>query len=170
VQKYASAFGMNVVAFGRGTGRARGARLYKGKEGLDEVLRKSDVVLLSIPLSRFTTGLIGGRELSLMKEDATLVNIARGDLVDQKALYAHLTSHPNFKYAADAWWFREGRESLETDFPFATLRNFVGTPHMSGPTGVASGRPARLAVDNVLRYLGGKTPLHIVDRKEYEAP
>jgi len=87
--------------------------------------------------------------------------------VDQAALYSHLKANPEFRYATDVWWFREGRESLETDCPFTKLPNFVGTPHMSGPTAVASGRPAAMAVENVLRYLRGGKPRNIVDREEY---
>ena len=103
-----------------------------------------------------------------MKKNALLVNIARGELVDQRALYSHLTANPDFRYATDAWWFKEGRETLETDFPFAALPNFIGTPHTSGPSEVRSGRPGRLATDNVLLYLRGRAPKHLVDRAEYE--
>jgi phosphoglycerate dehydrogenase-like enzyme len=120
-------------------------------------------------LTRETAKIIGSRELSLMKDKAVLVNVARGDLVDQNALYSHLESHPDFKYTTDAWWFKEGVESLETDHRLIALPNFVGTPHMSGPTGVLSGRPGKLAVDNVMRYLRGDRPLHLVDRSEYDA-
>lgn len=167
VAAYARAFGMKVLAFGRGKRASRGVRLLTGRKGLDRLLRESDVVLLSVPLTHSTLRLIGRRELSIMKEHAILVNIARGDLVDQSALYEHLTSHPDFRYATDAWWFKEGRETLETDLPFTSLPNFVGTPHTSGPTGVVSGRPGALAADNVLLYLRGKSPKHVIDRFEY---
>lgn len=166
VARYAKAFGMEVLAFGRSR-KPSGANLLTGRRGLDRLLRESDVVLLSVPLTRSTFGLIGERELSLMKESAVLVNIARGDLVDQRALYSRLSSHPGFKYATDAWWFKEGRETLETDYPFTTLPNFIGTPHTSGPTGTVSGKPGKLAADNVLLYLRGKTPRNVVDRSEY---
>jgi phosphoglycerate dehydrogenase-like enzyme len=167
VARYAKAFGMNVLAFARSRRRAGGVKLLFGRKGFHRLLRESDAVLLSVPLTRSTLRLIGGRELSLMKKNAVLVNIARGDLVDQKALYSHLTTHPDFKYATDAWWFKEGRETLETDFPFATLPNFVGTPHTSGPTGIVSGVPGSLAADNVLLYLKGKKPKHVVERSDY---
>ena len=167
VARYAKAFGMKVVAFGRSKRRSRGTRLLTGSKGLERLLRESDAVLLSVPLTQSTLRIIGEGELSMMKDSAVLVNIARGDLVDQKALYSRLTSHPDFKYATDAWWFREGKETLETDFPFAALPNFVGTPHTSGPTGVVSGRPGTLATGNVLLYLRGRQPRNLVDRSEY---
>lgn len=167
VVRYAKAFGMKILAYGRSGRGSSSVKLLSGGGGLDRLLKESDVVLLSIPLTRSTQGLIGSRQLSLMKDDSVLVNMARGDLVDQGALYSRLASHPDFRYATDAWWFKEGRESLETDFPFSSLPNFIGTPHTSGPTGIVSGRPGRLAADNVLRYLRGQTPRHIVDRSEY---
>ncbi len=167
VEKYARAFGMRVIAFGRRRKGSGGKKLLFGKEGLDRLLRESDAVLLSLPLTRSTVGFIGERELSIMKDTAVLVNIARGDLVNEEALYGHLTAHPNFKYATDAWWFEGGRETLEPKFPFATLANFIGTPHTSGPTGTVSGRPGRLATDNVLLYLRGREPKHVVERSEY---
>ena len=167
VSGYAEAFGMKVIAFGRGTKKIEGRSLLSGRRGFDRLLRESDVVLLSLPLTSETFGLIGGRELSLMKENATLVNIARGDLVNQRALYDHLRSRTEFKYATDAWWYECGRESLVTDYPFISLRNFVGTPHTSGPTSVHTGRPSALATDNMLLYLRGEIPRNLVGRREY---
>ena len=167
VEKYAKVFGMTVLAFGRSRKAPGGVKLLLGKEGLDRILKESDFVLLSLPLTRSTFRLIGERELSLMKQDAILINIARGGLVDEKALYTHLTTCPAFKYATDVWWFREGRETLETDYPLATLPNFICTPHTSGSTAVMSGRPGKLAADNVLLYLKGKAPAHLVDGSEY---
>lgn len=167
VVKYARAFGMDVLAFGRSKRRERGVKFLTGNEGLDLLLRKSDVILLSLPLTNSTYRLIGQRELSMTKENAILVNVARGDLVDQDALYSHLNGHPGFRYATDVWWYREGQETLKTDQRFASLPNFIGTPHMSGPTGVATGRPGTLAADNVLLYLTGRPVMHVVDRSEY---
>jgi phosphoglycerate dehydrogenase-like enzyme len=163
-ERYAKAFGMRVLRFGR-----RGRGVLKGRQGLERVLREGDAILLSLPLTRKTAKIVSSKELSIMKDKAILVNVARGDLVDQVALYSHLESHPDFKYATDAWWFKGGLETLETDHPLIALSNFVGTPHMSGPTGVLSGLPGKLAVDNVMRYLRGERPLHLVNRSEYEA-
>jgi glycerate dehydrogenase len=63
---------------------------------IDEMLRVADVLVISAALTTATEGLIGARELDLMKENAILINVARGEIVDEAALYAHLVSHPHF--------------------------------------------------------------------------
>jgi phosphoglycerate dehydrogenase-like enzyme len=114
--------------------------------------------------------MIGAKELGLMKRDAVLVNVSRGDIVDQRALYEHLAANGSFRYATDVWWYREGRETLETELPFAKLPNFVGTPHTSGPSTLAGGEPQRAAVSNTIRYLRGLRPRNVVNASEYLAP
>src|SRR5205823_1118561 len=65
-------------------------------EQLDELLAAADVFVVCTALTVKTEGIIGTRELSLMKDDAILINVARGEIVDEAALYDHLTSHPGF--------------------------------------------------------------------------
>ena len=95
------------------------------------------------------------------------MNISRGDIVNQAALYEHLRRNPSFRYATDVWWYKAGRETLVTDYPFTSLPNFIGTPHISGPRALASGRPAKMAVENTVRYLRGLRPKNVVRRSEY---
>jgi len=167
VARLGRAFGMKVLAFTRGKRTAKGVPFKRGRKGLEGLLRESDAIILAVPLTKSTSGMIGTRELSMMKRSAILVNISRGDIVDQSALYHHLAKTPSFKYATDVWWFKEGKETLTTEYPFTSLPNFVGTPHISGPTGIASGRPGRTAVENTIRYLRGLRPKKIVKRSEY---
>jgi len=167
VARMAKGFGMRVCAFSRTPKRVKGVRVYSGERGLEDLLRQSDALVLALPLTNQTTKIVDRERLAQMKNTAVLVNIARGELVDEKAMYEHLVAQPNFRYATDVWWYKESRESLKTDYPFLSLPNFIGTPHVSGPSGLATGRPAQLAVDNTIRYLEGLKPKNIVDPREY---
>ncbi len=160
-------FRMKICAFSRKLVREKGVRSFQGDKGLLTVLAESDAVIVSLPLTELTNKIIGAEKLATMKKDAILVNIARGELVDETALYEHLKANPDFRYATDVWWYREGKESLKTTHPFFELPNFIGTPHVSGPSGLATGKPVKFAVENVNRFLRGLTPRNIVDPREY---
>lgn len=169
VARVAKGFAMEVLAYSRGKTSSTGVRLYKGESGLTQVLRKSDAVVLALPLTNQTTHIINASRLADMKKSAILVNIARGELVDETAVFVYLQANSNFRYATDVWWYREGRESLKTSHPFFSLTNFVGTPHVSGPSGLATGKPVEQAVENAIRFLKGLKPKNVVDPSEYLA-
>jgi phosphoglycerate dehydrogenase-like enzyme len=165
--KIAKAFGMRVLAITR-SGSADFACDFVGDMGsLEKVLSASDVLLIAVPLTKATRGLIGKRELSLMKEDAILANVARGDIVDQQALYEHLRAHPNFVYVTDVFWLEDGKEALRPKFPFFELPNFLATPHTSGPLALRRGRALDHALENVLRYFRGEPLRNVVRREDY---
>jgi glycerate dehydrogenase len=167
VARIAKGFRVNIYAFSRKPIREKGVRWFRGDKGLSRVLAESDAVIISLPLTKFTNKIIDADKLATMKKDAILVNIARGELVDEAALYEHLKANPDFRYATDVWWYRDGRESLKTVNPFFELSNFIGTPHVSGPSGLATGKPAKFALENVIRFLRGLKPKNIVNPAEY---
>ena len=168
VGRIAKGFGMQVYAYSRKKPAEKGVRFFTGASGLTELLKKSDAVVLALPLTSQTARIINAERLSVMKKDAILVNVARGELVDEKAMYDHLVVNRNFRYSTDVWWYRESRESLKTDYPFLSLPNFIGTPHVSGPSGLATGRPVQLAVENTVRLLKGLRPRNVVNPEEYK--
>jgi len=134
---------------------------------LDEMLAAADLFVVCLALTRHTLGMIGARELGLMKEDAILVNVARGESVDEDALYAHLVTHPRFYAGIDAWWIepvRHHRFAMKHDF--LSLPNVVGSPHNSAGGGVWRDVSLRRAVANCRRAIAGKTPLHLVRDEE----
>jgi glycerate dehydrogenase len=168
VGQIAKGFGMQIYAYSRKKSAAKGVKFFTGPGGLSELLKKSDGVVLALPLTSQTARIMNAERFSQMKKDGILVNVARGELVDEKAVYEHLVANPNFRYATDVWWYRENRESLKTDYPFLSLPNFIGTPHVSGPSGLATGRPVQLAIENTVRFLKGLSLRNRVDPKEYK--
>ncbi len=137
---------------------------------LDLVLAAADVLLISLPLTLATRGLIGRRELALMKPTAIVVNVARAAIVGQGALYEHLRTHPEFSAAIDTWWTEPSGDSpFITDYPFFDLPNVLGSPHNSSivPGTMLTG--ARLAAENVRRYLRGEAITGVVGRADYVA-
>ena len=133
------------------------------------MLRSADVVVVTLPLTTATRGLIGARELGWMRSDAILVNVARGAIVDEAALYRHLVENPCFSAGLDVWWdepFPDDR--LRVGHPFLELPNFLGSPHNSGivPGWLEIG--LRRAAENVRRYLLGEPVVGVV-RREVDA-
>jgi glycerate dehydrogenase len=136
--------------------------------GLDEVLAEADVLVVALPLTRATRGLIGARELALMKPEAILVNVGRAAIVEEQALYEHLRDHPDFCAGLDAWWHEPGPGSaFSTEYPFFDLPNMIGSPHNSGVTDGALQVGVRMAAENVRRFLRGEAVIGVVRREEY---
>ncbi len=136
---------------------------------VDEVLRSSDVIVLSLPLTLKTLHIIDGEKLSLMKKTCILINVARGHLIVQEALYNHLSQNPQFKCGLDVWWrFPTPNKPFTPDFPFLELANFVGTPHCSGFVPEEYESALDHALDNVVRFVKGKKPKGLADRQDYE--
>lgn len=130
---------------------------------LDELLRESDFVVLCVPLTQETYHLIGARELSLMKREAILVNVARGPVVDEAALVQALKERRILAAGLDVFE-REPQVHPE----LLTLRNVVLTPHIGSATWATRRRMASLAVDNVLAALSGRRPPTLVNPEVWE--
>ena len=147
-------FDVNVYAINT-SGKTDDDVAFIGKlQDLDIVLKNSDILLISIPLNKETQALIGKRELELMKSDAILINVARGDIIIEKDLYEHMRTHPEFSAGIDAWWiepFKYGK--FEIHYPFFELTNFIGSPHNSSvvPNSLIDG--AKQAAINVKRFI-----------------
>jgi phosphoglycerate dehydrogenase-like enzyme len=135
---------------------------------MKQVLAAADIVVISLPLKKATRGLIGKHELEWMKPDAILINVARGDIVDEQALYEHLVSRPGFKAGIDVWWiepFTQGEFRL--NYPFFTLPNFLGSPHNSAMVSGMSEEGARRAAKNIKQFLKGAPVAGIIKREDY---
>ena len=125
-------------------------------------------MVVTTPLNRETRDLIGGKELEWMKADAILINVGRGDVINQKALYDHLKSHPNFRAGIDTWWSEPAdRGDFELGFPFFELPNIIGSPHCADHVPQSMPRATRRALENVKRFLLGNNIQGVLDRNDY---
>ena len=123
-------------------------------ESLDDVLRQSDVITLHMPLSAETRGMIGRRELSLMKPGAMIVNVSRGPLIDETALAEALV---------DGHIGGAGLDVLEQEPPgkgaaILAAPNVVLSPHLGWYSVGSERRTRTMAIDGMLDYLDGRTP------------
>ena len=130
---------------------------------LDEMLAAADVLIISVPLTKATTGMIGARELNLMKPNAILINLARGEIVDEAGLFAYLQAQPKFTACIDAWWVEPVRHgTFRMDHPFTSLPNVVASPHNSASVAAYRTVALRRAAENCRRALQGETVHYLV--------
>ncbi len=118
---------------------------------LDELLRTADIVSLHVPLSSATTGMIGARELSLLKPTAFLINSARAGLIDGDALLQSLREGRIAAVALDVF----DREPLPLDDPLLELPNVVALPHLGGATHEVTDHQSRIAWESLEAFLEG---------------
>lgn len=161
-------FGMKIFALNTSGRTSEPVDFIGTLEDLDHLLKNADVLLVSIPLTVRTRGLIAKRELSLMKPDAILINVARGAVIDQKALYDHLEENPGFSAGIDTWWMEPAIDGqFRVDFPFFDLPNLLGSPHNSAVVpGVMLGA-VEAAAKNVLRFLQSEGVRGELRREDY---
>src|SRR5436190_3730869 len=138
VARRARAFDMQVCAIRRDVERSAGDELalLGGLPMLDEVLRRSDYLVITLPATPATLGLIGERELGAMKRTAVLVNVSRAAIVDEHALYRALAERTIAGAALDVWYrYPTGAgATLPATASFHELPNVLMTPHVSGWT------------------------------------
>lgn len=126
---------------------------------LDHLLRLSDVVSLHVPLTEQTRGLIGERQLGLMKFNAILINVARGECVDEQALATRLRTKKLGGAAVDVF----SEEPISPQHPLVGLENALLTPHLAGATNEVRQRVVNMAVENMARVLKGESPQFVLN-------
>ncbi|MGB3328006.1 MAG: NAD(P)-dependent oxidoreductase [Thermomicrobiales bacterium] len=156
VETIARAFGMNVLIAER-----RGREPRPGRTAFAAVLAQADVLVLVCPLTAETRGLIGARELAVMKADALLVNCARGAIVDEAALLAALRSGAIAGAGVDVLPEEpptHGSPLLDADLP-----NLIVTPHVAWVSRQSQERLAREVIANLDAWWAG-SPRNVVSR------
>jgi D-3-phosphoglycerate dehydrogenase len=158
VARRARAFGMNLVAYDPFVSPDYASRLGAQVASLDELLAQSDFVTLHTPLTPNTNKLIGQRELSLMKEGARLINVARGELIDEAALLEALESDRLAGVALDVFV-----QEPPDDARLVLHPKVIATPHLGASTQEAQREVAIEAAEQVLAILEGRTARNTVN-------
>lgn len=152
IAELASAFDMETLGIKRDleTGDDYVDELF-GPDGLYEVLVRSDYVVLACPLTDETRGLIGREELQTMNDEGVLINIARGEIVEEETLIRALQSGWIRGAALDVF----STEPLPMDSPLWYLSNVIATPHMAGLTPHYMERSAAIVSENYRAFVEG---------------
>jgi glyoxylate reductase len=148
----ARGFGMSVLYHNRTRNEEAEIALGAKYSPKDELLASADFIVLTVPLTSETRGLIGRAELAKMKQTATLVNVARGAVVDATALTEALASRRIHAAALDV----TDPEPLRRDHPLLKLDNIIITPHLGSATEETRRKMAERSVENLFAGLEGK--------------
>jgi phosphoglycerate dehydrogenase-like enzyme len=164
VAEMASALGMRVLAVREHVekGRPAGVEAVFAVSALDAVLRQSDYVVLATPLLPATRELIDADRLAMMKPNACLINVGRGEQVDEAALIEALSARRIAGAALDVFQ----REPLPADSPLWNLENLLITPHTASITAKLWQRHYDLFSDNLRCYVTGQSLRFVVDKRK----
>lgn len=163
VAKHVVALGMRVIAVREHPEKDKPENVDEvwPSSQLLELLRHSDYVVLSVPVTPETTGMISREQLAVMKPRARLINVGRGPLIDEAALIDALRERRIAGAALDVF----DKEPLPPDSPLWDLDNLLITPHTAGISEKMWERHYALFSQNVRRYLSGQTLLGMVDKQ-----
>lgn len=152
--------GMHILYSGHAKNEALENELNAKRVTQTQLLKKSDVVSLHVPLLPETRHLISTKELAIMKPTAILINTARGPVVDEKALLKALDKKQLFGAGLDVYECEPAIDCDTTDhLELRALKNVVLTPHSASATHEARTEMARIAASNIIAVLSNKKPL-----------
>ena len=174
--KMLKGLGMKVIA----TRRSKDETLRKelglewlgDKDDLDRLMQESDFLIVTIPLTPDTVGLVGEHEIRQMKQGSYIVNVARAAIIEEKPLYDALVDGHLAGAAIDVWWqphFWDPIWNTENKpasaYPFWELDNVICIPHNIGSTDHQSDASLEIMVENIKRIRDGETPINLVDKR-----
>ena len=164
--KLARAFGMKILVYSRTARPApEGVTKYYSQEKgdtIDELLKESDIVTLSMSLSDNTKHMIDERAFNLMKPTAYLINMARGSVVDEAALYKALINKTIAGCGSDVF----EKEPLPSDSPLWDLPNLYITPHNTPAVEDKVGASMQYILENIKHYKAGEPLVNVLDKRD----
>jgi D-3-phosphoglycerate dehydrogenase len=163
--RLANGLGMRVLAYGPSRADAEFAEIsVERAESIQAVLTRADIVSLHLPLTETTSGLIGQRELALMKPEAFLINTSRGGLIDEPALIAALEAGVIAGAGLDVF----ASEDMSRDHPLLRQERAILTPHTAGSTEACLKVTALAVAGHVVDVLSGRKPAALVNPDVWE--
>ncbi len=169
IAKRLKSFEVTIIAATR-SGASRNSDLVDQIVRIDEIqphVKEADFVILSLPLTNESKGLVNREFLSWMKPTSILVNISRAQIIDEQALYDILKEKRIHGAGIDVWWRYptkwRGTAVPPADVPFHELDNIVITPHRAAYSEHIERQLYQFAAENILRFIHGETPLNIID-------
>ncbi len=168
IGRLAKALGMRVEGINR-TGKSESFCDTMGTlENLSQMLPCWNLVVLTLPLTKETRHIIAEEELERMKDNAIFINVGRGALVDQKALYQHMKKHPEFLVGIDTWWSEPAHHgAFHLEYPLLELPNILASPHRADHVREMELHPLRKALENIAAHLQGNPLKGLLRREEY---
>ncbi|MHA1626707.1 MAG: 2-hydroxyacid dehydrogenase [Candidatus Asgardarchaeia archaeon] len=171
IARRCKAFGMRVLGIKRhkddGLKEKLGIDFVGGKDDLDYVLMESDFIVLCVPRTKETLGMIGEREFKLMKKRPYIINVSRGNIIQEDAFYMALKDGLIRGAGIDVWYtypkdfMRE--KKYPSNKPFWEFDNVVMTPHIAWKTREAEMEQIEQVLENVRRICNGEEPINVVD-------
>lgn len=163
--KMAMAFNMNILAYDPAVTDVGNEGLKVQLVDLNTLLQKSDIISIHAALNEQTLNLISDKELSMMKKTAFLLNVARGRLVDEKALVEALK---NYQIAA-AGLDVVVDEPIQKGHPLLNLKNAIVMPHLASKVHEIQRKTAMWAVEGIIRVIHGEKPQRVVNPEVFDS-
>ena len=134
---------------------------------IQTLVEEADFVILSLPHTPDSEGLVNEEFISWMKSDSIIVNVSRGAIIEEEALFNALKDNKIRGAGLDVWWRYptkwRGKGEPPTDMPFQELDNLVASPHRGGYSENTEREYFTFAGENILRFIKGEEPFNIID-------
>ncbi len=152
IARIGKCFGMKTQGISRHPRQSPAFDEVYGLQSLDDLLPHADFIAIALPLNKDSRNLLNAQRLSLLKDGCVMVNVGRGDVVDQQAIYDVLQRRQDLRYGTDVWWREPEGEGAH--LPFTQLENFAGTPHIAGGASKDTADLAKIAASrNVAKFM-----------------
>lgn len=165
VTELATPFGMKFIALSRNPKEDSRLKWWKDSSHLDELLSESDYILITSPLSDSTRDMINENTLKKMKKTGVIINVARGPIINEAAIYHALKNRQIGGALLDVWYQYANTENLEMQpsvFPFHELDNVIMTPHTASWTDDLDTRRIESVTKNIQNFIHKKPLVEIV--------